>query len=135
MTEPLDERFVAAIDLIKRTGADEVQIRFSDEEQPVVWMVVAHWPERDMGEGSEHVEGIMPEHHDAAAGLSPWQAMLRFCEQSMDGGTCRHCGRMTSVDENVASPLLDAVTGDSVCWYRYDPELKTFRRACEGVTP
>jgi hypothetical protein len=29
-----------------------------------------------------------------------------------------------------AKPLVAQV----VCWYRFDPELKTFRRGCEGDT-
>lgn len=132
MTAPDDPRFAAAVALIGRSGADTFEIRYCDEEEPTVWMAVAHWPERDVGEGSEHVVGIMPEHYDAAGGMTPWRAVFRLCEACMDGGTCRHCGRMTAVDDKPADEILRA-TEDAVCWYRYDPELDTFRRQCEGA--
>jgi hypothetical protein len=117
--DPRDPRIVAAVDLLGRTGVHEVTIRYCDEEDPTVWMVLGTWKrgQRD--------------HTDVCAGMTPWRAMLRLCEAVMDGGRCTHCGRPTMVDEAPAGPLgvgLDAV----VCTYRYDPELRTFRRGCEG---
>jgi hypothetical protein len=122
---PDDTRFAAAVALIGRTGADEFQIRYCEEEAPTVWIAVAHWPKM--------TDPATPEHYDAAGGLSPWRAVLRLCEATMDGGTCRHCHRPTGVDDRPADELLRA-TEEIICWYRYDPELDTFRRSCEGVT-
>ena len=119
-----DPRIPAAIDLLGRTLADTFQIRYCDEEEPTVWIAVAHWPNRpDVG---------IPEHYEAAGGMSPWQALLRLCEAVIDGGTCRHCDRPTMIDDKPPDDPLLALEA-LVCAYRYDPELKTFRRSCEGV--
>ena len=108
-----DPRFIAAIDLTRRTGAKGFQIRYSDDEQPVVWIAVA-----DYRKG-----------HEAAAALDPLQAVLRLVETLLDGGLCVHCKRRSAVshDWNRELPLAE-----HICWYVYDPELQTFRRSCEG---
>ena len=127
MTDPheniKDGKFAAAVDMIGRTGANEFQIRFCEEEEPIVWIAAAHWPSRN---------GIISEHWDAAAGMSPWLALLRLCEATVDGGTCIHCNKPTSIDDKPADVAL-AATEAYICWYRYDPELNTFRRSCEGT--
>jgi hypothetical protein len=63
--------------------------------------------------------------------MTPWRATFRLAEAVLDGGHCRHCHKMTAVDDKPADDLL-AATGEIVCFYRYDPELRTFRRSCEG---
>lgn len=113
-TELLDDaRFLATIDLIRRTGATEFQIRYHDDEQPVVWMAVA---------GTK-------DGWEVDAALNPLKAVWRLVERLVDGGMCRHCSRPAGVSDNWESgmPLSDVI-----CWYIYDPELKTFRRSCEG---
>jgi hypothetical protein len=117
-TNTMDPRFIAAVDMIRRTGASEIQIRFQDDEEPVVWFVVARY-ERD-GEKRSEVDAAI-EH--------PLPAILRLCERLIDGGKCVHCNRPTSFDTNFGNSFLD----DLMCWYSYDPELKTFRRGCEGT--
>ncbi len=84
---------VASLDFVRRTGAAQAQVRFSDDEKPL-------------------------------------RAALRLLDQLIDGGQCLHCKRPTGVSETFdgAMPL-----DDLLCWYRYDPELKTFRRGCEGA--
>ena len=128
--DPLGEveegKFAAAVDLLRRTGTDQFQIRYCEEEDPLVWIAAAHWPEMPAHQ--------MPEHWDMGAGPTPWRALFRLCESSMDGGTCQHCERPTAVDDMPPDDML-TMTESFMCWYRYDPELKTFRRACEGVTP
>ena len=117
--------FIAAIDLLGRTAAHSFVIRHcvcDENEGPTVWIAQAHWPD---------IPGVMPEHDDAAAGLSPWRAVYRLLEASLDGGHCRHCDRPTAVDDKPADELLRG-TEELICWYRYDPELHTFRRSCEG---
>ena len=112
LVTPEDPRFLATVDLIRRTGAKEFQIRYSDDEAPMIWLAAAgfrgHW--------------------EAAAALNPVTAVWRLAETLMDGGQCRHCNRPTGVsDDWTGSMPLERI----ICWYRYDPELKKFRRSCE----
>jgi hypothetical protein len=114
---PLDAKATAGVAMIGRTGARNIQIRYHDDEQPVVWMAVGEWP------GGRH---------EVAAGLDPTRAVLRLCEQVIDGGTCQHCRRPAGFEPD----HLDTMpVGQLVCWYQWDPELETFRRRCEGDTP
>jgi hypothetical protein len=112
----MDPRLVAVFDLLRRTGARQVQIRYSDDEQPVVWFGVAVY-----GDGR----------FEAAAASEPLRAMLRLAEQLVDGGMCTHCKRPTGLEPDSLEmmPLNNAF-----CWYQFDPELKVFRRGCEGDT-
>lgn len=113
-----DPLFTAAIDLIGHTGATNFQLRFQDDEQPVVWVAVAGYQRN----GAEVFE--------AAGALSPARATLRLCAQLMDGGTCTHCHRPSGINEDFSNEMpLDIL----VCWYVFDPELSKFRRSCEGT--
>lgn len=119
-TDPtVDPRFLAAVQMIERTGAQTVRIGYSDPDDgpPTVWYAVAQW----VGNRAE-----------AAASLDPLRAVLRLCEQVIDGGTCVHCRKQTIFAADLAEtgPLLDAMG----CVYAWDPELATFRRSCEGDT-
>jgi hypothetical protein len=114
MPPQLEARMIAAVELIGRTGAGEFQLRYSDDEKPVVWMAVAKYGD----------------HYEAAASVDPMQAVFRLCETLVDGGTCAHCGRPTGIADSLGRMPLDEL----VCWYQYDPELETFRRGCEGET-
>ena len=110
-------RLTAGIDLLRRCGALSFRIGFSPEEdgRPIVWYAVAEW-----------AHGA-----DAAAALIPERAVLRLCEQVIDGGRCRHCGRPTVFTPDSDTTILDLAG----CVYAWDPELATFRRSCEGDTP
>lgn len=110
--EVKDPRFVAAIKMIERTGSKEFQLRYSDDEQPVVWMAVAVYP----GKGAQ-----------AAAALNPVDAVFRLCDQLIDGGMCLHCHRPTGFSEDFDPMPLQ----EEVCWYQWDPEREVFRRDCE----
>lgn len=114
-TEPLrdDPRMLAAIELLRRTGMRQFQVRYDDDEEPVVWMAVAVYDEGRF---------------DVGAGASPVLAVFRLCDQLIDGGTCTHCGRPTGFSPDTRQLPL-AIT---ICWYQWDPELQTFRRGCEG---
>lgn len=107
-----NDMVLACADLVRRTGASAFQIRYSDDEQPVVWMAVAEYPGQK---------------REVAAGFTPVKAMFRLLEALVDGGQCKHCSRPTGVSEDFTT----MPAGDLVCWYQYDPELKTFRRGCE----
>ena len=106
-----DPRLPAAVALIGRTGAEEFQIRYCEEEEPVVWLAAARWHD----------------HWEAAGGTNPRQAIFRLCDQLIDGGRCTHCSRPTGF----AAEFDDMPLGNTICWYQWDPELETFRRGCE----
>lgn len=127
MSEPLEflkdplvsRKYSAALHVIEHTGAEGYQIRYSDEQQPVVWIAIA-----------TYTDGRF----EAAAAPDPLTATLRLCERLYDGGTCTHCGRIAGFDyEAFAGPLLETLN-PMMCFYRWDPELGTFRRSCEGTT-
>lgn len=119
MTAPAfdDARLIAAVEMVRRTGASNFSIRYTDDEEPVVWIAVA-----DYGEGRCEVD----------ASLDPLRAVLRLCERLVDGGTCTHCGRPAGLDPDALETMP---MNELVCWYQYDPERQTFRRGCEGDTP
>jgi hypothetical protein len=113
------DKLKAGITYLRRTGARQVQIRYSDDEQPVVWFVVAIYD----GANPAGIEGI-----ETDSALMPVEALMRLCERLTDGGECRHCGRRTAFE---AKSLARMPFDQMICWYQYDPELKTFRRGCE----
>lgn len=103
----------AAVDLVGRMGGEEFQVRYDEEQDPVVWVAVARFRGR----------------HEAAGGMRPDVAAMRLIAALADGGFCTHCRRPTGVtpDWEETMPLADVV-----CWYVFDPELTKFRRSCEG---
>ena len=111
-----DERFLAALDLTRRTGATGIQIRYSDDEQPVIWFVVVEYPDNKF---------------EVDASLDPVRAALRLCERLVDGGQCTHCHRPTGLEPDSIETMP---LNQTFCWYQYDPELKKFMRGCEGDT-
>ena len=121
-----DPRFLPALDLIRRTGARNLQIAYSDDVDPIVWMVVVSYSMRD---GQPRSSGKINAHKVGAA-FTPLAAAFKLLDDALDGGRCAHCGRVTGF-----TPHFDAMPlADHVCWYQWDPELGTFRRGCEGDT-
>jgi hypothetical protein len=128
-TATLDPRFIAGIDLLRRTGAQQVQVRYSDDEQPIVWMVVVGYTHQ-----ADHERRMTPLDkpvYEAAAAMNPWNAAVRLCERMIDGGSCIHCKRPAGVSDDWQHNMPLA---SHICWYVYDPEKETFRRSCEGET-
>lgn len=126
-----DARLVAAYDMLRRTGAQAVQLRYSDDEQPVVWFAVAVYGSHHLAEGCDGCDD--PGHRvpvaETAAALGPERAVLRLCEQLIDGAQCVHCQHPTSFYPDVADTVAEDLVG--ICVYMWDPELATFRRGCE----
>ena len=125
MSEEDKAFMVACVDMTGRLGAETFELRWDDNEGigPVVWFGLAKFRKQ-----SPIQRGVTVEHWEAAAAMHPRPAMFRLLELLMDGGKCKHCGRMSGVTDSV-----DTMPWNSeVCWYQYDPELNTFRRGCEG---
>lgn len=124
MVSELTPKTTAALDLMRRSGASRVDIRYSgsgdegDCDPPLVWTIVALT-----------VAGV---HAGAAESIE--QAVVRCAEEVIDGGQCTHCGRPTGLEPDISSAVNNLITQGQVCWYTFDPELATFRRACEGET-
>lgn len=109
-----DDLVTACTDLVGRTGATALDIRYQDDQEPVLWVAAAHYPG-----GRVEVD----------AALNTPHALYRLAERLIDGGACQHCGKATNVtiDFSDSQPF-----GPLFCSYVYDPELKRFRRSCEG---
>lgn len=114
----------ACVDLIGRCGADELQVRYDDQQQPPVWIAVARWTVL-VDDGEQRAAKV-------GAGLNETAALLQLAEAAVDGGTCARCGRTSGVDADWANPRPDVgiLGGPTMCWFVYDPELDTFRRGC-----
>lgn len=110
-----DPRFLACVELMPRTGAKSFQIRFSDDEEPTVWIAVGEWQTAD---------GPV---FEAAASLSPTQAVFRLLEAVLDGGKCAHCLRPSGITWDFDTMPMNK----QVCWWQWDPEINKFRRGCE----
>jgi hypothetical protein len=107
-----EARFVAGVDLVSRTGASAVSVRYSDEDKPIVFVCVATYPDGTW---------------EVGAGGTPGIALVRLLEQLVNGGLCTHCGRPSGFEPE----SLDAMPlNTQVCWTQWDPELATYRRAC-----
>ena len=119
---------VAGIKLLERTGIREFQIRYSDDEQPVVWFCVVKW---FLGPSGRPVakNKMGRTVYETASALNPVDAVLRLCDQVIDGGYCDHCKRPSGVTDHWQS---DMPLAKEVCWYVYDPETQIYRRSCEG---
>lgn len=123
-------RFTAALDLLHRTGATTVQVRWSDDETPTVWIVVVGW-NVDPSSGKPAPPGEVDGEpgFESAAALDPVTAAFRLCAEVIDGSRCLHCQRPAGFEPK----SLDTMPLDKlVCWYQWDPENSTFRRGCEG---
>lgn len=126
--EVRDPKMVAAIDLLRRTGAADTQIRYSDDGDPTVWLAVVR---HRVGTAGVPVATGYINSWEAAAGHTPVEALLRLCERVIDGGHCAHCQRPTMFHADLDDAPLPGVDV-LFCAYEWDPELATFRRGCEG---
>lgn len=106
------EIYAAAVALIGRTGATEYQFRICDGE-PEVYVSVAKWGD---------------DIYETASSTVPYQSAICLAEQVVDGGQCTHCGKPSAVSDGIETLPFSG----QLCWYQYNPEMKTFRRGCEG---
>lgn len=138
----LTPRFTAAIDLLRRTGAKEVDVRFSGagpeaSEWPVVWTIV-YIPDERLG--------MPPGSFDCASAPNPELAALRLCEHLIDGAICTHCGKPSVFEEGANTDFYtesefirtnqddtsDSISVTSIfCIYAYEPGAGKFVRSCD----
>jgi len=119
-----DPRFIGAVDVIKRTGAREVQIRYSDDEQPVIWFAVAGW--------NVNIDGIPTKHGagrawETSSALHPIEAVFRLARQVVDGGQCAHCSKPAAFNTDDGDELLP----EFFCWWTWNPEAAKYVQACQ----
>jgi hypothetical protein len=123
-----DPRFFPALDLLKRTGVRQVQVRYHDEEHPTIWNVVGKWyaDEHDMIVATkDEAEGTM---WRVAAGFDPAQALFALLQGLIgehSGGACTYCMRLTALD--VSDPPRDRLV-DNFCWWTFNGS--EFERGC-----
>lgn len=110
-----EDLLIACANMLPRLGAKSIESRYSEPEHngaPVVWLAIAE---------------LAGGRFETGAALDPARAAFRLLEHLVDGGVCTHCSRPTGITEDFAAQLVPEL----VCWYQFDPELKTFRRGCE----
>jgi hypothetical protein len=108
----------------------EFQMRYSDDEEPIVWFAVAgYYRGRDGTPVASAKEATSPHmSYRVGADLDPLNAMFRLLDDVVDGAMCAHCGRPTGFVEGVENMPL----AEHVCWYIWDPESKSYMRGCEA---
>lgn len=126
--DEMSEFVVACVDMLGRTGAREFQIRFDEEQEPVVWVAV-------VGHSVVTPSSIKKRVWNAGAGMTPDDAAFNLVETVLDGGLCTHCGGVVGVERDWDSTpeIVRFPDGRMSCWTCYDPELKKFRRGCENA--
>lgn len=129
-----DRRLVAGVDMLRRTGAADMQIRVDEEQEPPVWIAVARY--RVGPEGRPRATGEV-NGTEVAAGMDPVEAVMRLCERMIDGSVCGHCGKPTVFHAEIADEAAarSGPAGPALalfCAYTWDPELAVIRRGCEG---
>jgi hypothetical protein len=118
-------RVVAATEVVARTGASSVTLRFSDPDEdedggPTVWIAI-----------STHRQGER-EVCSVAAGLNPLAALYRLCDELVDGGMCAKCGRPTAfIQDESGGPMPRKIEGREVCWTSWDAPSEKFMRDCD----
>jgi len=93
----LDPKFIGGVDMVRRTGSIAFQIRYSDDEEPTVWVAVAtHNISADGMPAPREMGGEIQ--HTAAGGLTPLSAVLRLCDLSSTAASARiAAGRRRSI--------------------------------------
>lgn len=107
-------------DLLRRAGATEIQLRYQDDEAPVLWLMYA----RFQPAGHPTVEHV-------AAGLNPVSAIVALLAEAVDGGQCVACKRPTALVELGDEALPVPVS--LVCQLRHVPG-QGWVKGCQAAT-
>lgn len=119
----MDPRFLPAVDVVKRTGAREFQMRWSDDEHPTVWIATAGYSSID---GTPRSTGKINA-WKIGAGLDPLRALFALCDSVVDGATCAHCGRPAGFIAATQETIGDRV----ICWWLWDAETNRYVQQCQ----
>jgi hypothetical protein len=111
----------------------QFQMRYSDDEQPIVWFAVAGWYRGRDGRPVATASDAASPHlsYRVAAEFDPLSALFALCDDVIDGEQCAHCGKPTGFMQDVEHTALDHV----ICWYVWDPETSSYMRGCEASNP
>lgn len=125
------ELMLAIMKLLERSGMKEFQIRYDEEQKPVVWVAVALFkrpalrlPGKGLAEEKSNTGS------QCGCGFTPIGAVRDLAENAVTGGTCTHCGRMIEVNFGDDEPAFPPTM---VCYRKYDPEAKEFKRSCDSA--
>lgn len=128
--------FMAGLNLLSRTGAGAIQIRCSDDDEPVVWMIVVQYRNSIENLVAVASNGSSPPEYfyETACGQGPIEAVMRLCSEVLAGSTCSFCDRevrfevLNTVDVVAASQPLDPDT----CVVAWDNSQSQFLPSCRS---
>lgn len=125
--DPDDEVLLtASIDMVRRCGALSVQVRWSDDPPPTVWLCVVEL-KLNMQNRPVPRDQVGRKTHVVEASLLPWEAAFKLAESLVDGGRCQHCGRPAGV---LRPGSRVPPRSRPICWYRMPQGGKEFVRDC-----
>jgi hypothetical protein len=126
----MEPELLGALNLVRRTGAKQVQVRYSDDEAPVVWIAVGGWFRGPDGVPVASGDELI---YEAAAGPSPTVAMNRLLDQIVDGGVCPNCERPTGfIAKGEALPPEGSAMQQMCCWWTWSDQDECYGRDCDG---
>lgn len=134
MDDAQQARYNAAFNLIGRTGAGSIQIREVEEDgPPTVYVAVAEYPAGVRGlDPVTRERGVLARtYYAVGAGLHPLRALEALLEEVVDGSECTYCHKPTAWTRDFTDEIAE-LSRPWFCWRQWDPELKTYRRSCEG---
>lgn len=120
----LDPRFTAAIEVVRRTGATTIQVRYSDDEQPVIWFAVAG---HNVGPEGVPIAAGGRRAWTTAAALTPERAVFKLAEELVDGAQCAYCHRPSGF---LADPGERTFASSLLCWWTWDQETGKYVQEC-----
>lgn len=113
----VDPKLTAGFDMLRRTGARSVELRYQDDKEPTVWFAIGEWL----------VHGHTTTTFEVDASTDPVRAVMRLCSRVIDGGQCQHC-RRTSGFTSTSKPKTNQ---PNICWQRWHAATESFRRDCD----
>lgn len=131
LPDEAQEFLTALVDLLGRTGMSAFQLRYSDDDEPTVWMAVATYPTPDAipvvgGAGKSLRTRYLSE---TAAALDPVVAVYRLAQLLIDGGRCVHCERTTVLWGSYEQPPSEPRLAE-FCYHIFNPTTASFDLGC-----
>lgn len=106
-----EERLLAAVDLIGRTGAHSFEVGYDDDHTPTTWWATARYRGRVL---------FVDEEPD------PLHAVDELLRRIVNGGRCTHCNRTTTVGPSpIPFKCAYVITAG-----RYEPACRRTATAC-----